>query len=187
VGSKSGRKRAKRSKKAEFSGLTQREGADRLGVSVRWLRELTKEESIPCERQGRTLRYPWPQLREWYNGYLDRVAREKYGPSDLKEEKAGLTRAQRLRAELEYQRTLGNLIEVDVAAEEVKRVTSFLRGRLLNLPGRLGPELVGLKTIAEAVARVDAEVRAILTEIIGGVDGLGNDNGSRRRAKNKSR
>lgn len=183
---KRGNQTTKRPKTPAVSGLTQKETADRLGVSVRWLRDLTKAEEIPCERQGRTLRYLWPGVRDWYNTYLNQIAREKYEPSDLKEERAGLVRVQRHLAELDFQKKEGKLVEVDTAAEEIKRVTSFLRGRLLNLPGRLGPELVGLKTISEAVAIVDREVRETLSEIVGDADNLIEERPSRRKAK-KSR
>ena len=163
--------------------------ADRLGITTRRIRDLVQEEVLTEHRKGGRPSYPWPQVRKEYSEYKDRCAQEKYSTSDeVKRERAGLIRAQRKLAELDLAKKTGLQVDVDIAADEVKRITSFLRARLLNLPGRLGPMMVGLKTVPKAVERLDSAVYEMMQEIASGADELKHDRkptSCKRAAKKK--
>ncbi len=131
--------------------LTQAELAKRLDVTSRWVREL---RGLPREPQG----YPWPECLHWYIEYQ---SDKKAGIADDTEE--GSLELRKLEAEV-------RILEVKLAKEEgsvialddLERLLSAplyrLRAKMLSLPSKWAPSLVGCRTIAEAQARLEAAV-----------------------------
>jgi phage terminase Nu1 subunit (DNA packaging protein) len=147
--------------------LTAKAAAEALGISDRWLRELATRGIIPRQGKGKQVRYPWPEARDAYHEHLRDQGREERTLVDLNAERAELTRVKRLDAELELARKRQELITVADATAIVGQALDMVRARLLNLPGRLGPELVGVTSIPDAVERLDRAVREILTTLQG--------------------
>ena len=131
--------------------ITQAELAKRLDVSSRWIREL---HDMPREPQG----YPWPECLHWFIEYQ---SDKKAGVSAETEE--GSLEIRKMEAEV-------RILEVKLAKEEGSVVTLDdlekllsaplyrLRAKLLALPSKWAPALVGCRTIAEAQSRIEAAV-----------------------------
>ena len=152
--------------------LTPKATADRLGITTRWLAELAKAGCVPKTGKGRNARHPWPGTRKAYDEYLARKAVEALGPLDLKKERAALIRVQRKTAELDLRRKQAELVTATDAAAESARLVEFVRARLLNLPGRFGPQLVGIQRVDDAVAKLDTAVREVMSGLIADADEL---------------
>jgi excisionase family DNA binding protein len=62
----------------EKYGLTVEEAAKKIGVCERKVRGLIAEGKIPHYRIGRSVRIPWPALKQWLeNGGTDGVHNER--------------------------------------------------------------------------------------------------------------
>ena len=155
------RKRPASRKKAGDRWLTPAEAADRLGVTVRWLRSLTKQ-GMPRE-SGRAGRYPWPGVREWYTKHLEQKVIERVQPSSLTDERAAYTRTRRELAEIELRKRQGEVVEIADVSRIWGEFLDKLRAILLNLPATLAPRVVGVKTVRQAMAQLDEGVREILS------------------------
>jgi hypothetical protein len=138
--------------------ITQAELAKRLDVSSRWVREL---KGIPREPQG----YPWPECLHWF---IDYQSDKKAGISAETEE--GSLELRKMEAEV-------RILEVKLAKEEgsvvtlddLERLLSAplyrLRAKLLAMPSKWAPSLVGCRTIAEAQARIEAAVEEAMVAL----------------------
>lgn len=167
--------------------LTPKTTAERLGITTRWLEKLAKAGCVPKTGKGRNARHPWPETRRAYDEYIARKAVEALGPLDLKKERAALIRVQRKTAELDLRRKQAELVTATDAAAESARLVEFVRARLLNLPGRFGPQLVGIQRVDEAVTKLDTAVREVMSGLVAAADELDKPppkrRGTRRPAK----
>ena len=72
--------------------------AERLGISTRWLAELSKRGVLPKTGQDKTARHPWPEVRHAYDEHLRQQGALEATVADLQAERAQLVRVQRERA-----------------------------------------------------------------------------------------
>ena len=114
--------------------------------------------------------------RQWliqYTSHLREVAAARQsadGKLDLVAERAHLTLEQRRIAEIKRREMEGALIEVaEVAAEYAKQLIP-VRDGLMSIPGRLAPVLAANTSTAGVQALLDAEIRAVLTSLVGTAD-----------------
>ena len=150
--------------------LKPKEAAERLGITTRWLAELSKRGTLPKRGSGKQAMHPWPALRDAFNVHLREQGALEATLADLQAERAALVRVQRQTAELDLAVKRRQLVTVDDATAESDRLAQFVRAKLLNLPGRLSPALVGLGTIADAVERLDDGIRETLAELVAQAD-----------------
>lgn len=131
--------------------ITQTELARRLDVTSRWIREL---KGIPREPQG----YPWPECLHWYIEYQ---SDKKAGLSEETEE--GSLEVRKLEAEVrilevKLAKEEGSVIALDDLEQLLSAPLYRLRAKLLAMPSKWAPSLVGCRTIAEAQARLEAAI-----------------------------
>ena len=160
--------------------------AERLGISTRWLAELSKRGVLPKAGQDKTARHPWPEVRHAYDEHLRQQGALEATVADLQAERAALVRVQRETAELELALKRKTLVTVDDATAESDRLSQHIRARLLNMPGRLGPHLVAVPGLAEVVGRLDDGVREALTELVGSADEYQRHKPDRPRVRKKA-
>ena len=72
--------------------LTPKTTAERLGISTRWLGELSKRGVLPKHGRGRQAVHPWPDVRDAYNDYLKQQGALEATVADLQAERAQLVR-----------------------------------------------------------------------------------------------
>lgn len=115
---------------------TANEVAEHLGVSARWVKDLSEQGVLPKAR-GRSGR----DLDECRHRYLNHLRAKVAGEKDeddeldeLKEEKVLLTRAQRQKLDLEYQREIGQLIPAPVLTFVLGKVAPDIAGIMDTIP-----------------------------------------------------
>lgn len=153
--------------------LTQKEVADRLGLTTRTVRRLKDLEEFPLivPEKGHP-RYPWPEWRDAYLDYKRRQLEEEVrpdtegrGPAYRKKE------ADAYLAELRAAEEEGSLIPLEVHEELLAIYLDRIRSILLNIPGSWAPELVDL----ESRAKVNKRLRPLLEELLEDLQAIGDD------------
>ncbi|HEX6925694.1 MAG TPA: hypothetical protein VF167_09690 [Longimicrobiaceae bacterium] len=138
--------------------LTQAELAKRLDVSTRWIREL---RGMPREPQG----YPWPECLHWFIEYQsDKKARIN------EETEEGSLELRKLEAEVrilevKLAKEEGSVVSLDDLEKLLSAPLYRLRAKLLAMPSKWAPALVGCRTIAEAQARLEAAVEEAMRSL----------------------
>lgn len=118
-------------------------------------------EPLNPETEGRTLLYESRDaipLLYAVTGYEEHL--------DLTQERARLARFQGDKAELEAKRLKGELIDVNEAAEVIGAELANVRARLLSLPGKVAPELVGIDDLAVVHSHLQTAIHDALAELV---------------------
>ena len=149
----------------EIRHVGRKELAGWLRVTPIRITQLVEEGVIPKAGRGK---YP---LKQCVTGYLDYLRDRIEGrgrTSELSEEKLLTARLERKRRELEFATTEGSLITVESHEATVTEALDLVRSNLRNLPGSIGPRLVGLDDPRDIVAilapAVDDAMRNIVAE-----------------------
>ena len=122
-----------------------------------------QKEGIPCQADGKHMRYPLVGAVRWC---LDKFARDR-GEGEGGEDGKALSiakqkeiedlmkaRAQRLNAELDLAERQGRTVTVDFMAAFCEEVFGAVMAVIQNAPGDCGDELVGITTVSKARAIV---------------------------------
>lgn len=141
--------------------LTQKETADRLGISPRHVSRLKSQGVLTTlELEGeRWPKYPWPKVRDEWRDYQLRIQeREHRGESEEEILERGRMDPKRRRdlararlAELEVEEKSGRLIPMDVHRRVVEELADLFQAQIDGIPGRWWSELIGLRDQKEAV------------------------------------
>lgn len=141
--------------------IPQKELQEITGLSRPVLAEWANRPGCPKKVvNGRTL-YAWPDWNEW----RFQEGRRSKAPEDVEEAKARKLAAEAELAEIERDRERGLLVPVVDVEREVGVVFDRLRAKLVALPGKWGPMLVGCRTIAEATARLEPAVHDAMADL----------------------
>jgi phage terminase Nu1 subunit (DNA packaging protein) len=114
-----------------------------LNLTDRRIMQLV-QEGMPKQARGR---YDLVKCLEWYVRYLQQavekrsVAAEDGEPINWNVEKARLTRAQALTAEMEYRRKIGELIPAHLVDDKFMTFAGNVHDRFLALPSRIAGRL----------------------------------------------
>ena len=139
--------------------------ADHLDLSVRSVSTLKRAGVFPeAQRAGHDL----DAVRVAYIRHLRESAAGRsaaYGTLDLTAERARLAHAQAEKAERENAVADGKFLEVAVFHLMVTSAFSRVRSKLLAVPSKLAPYLVGIETSAKAQGIVKTEIYAALNEL----------------------
>lgn len=144
---------------------TQQQCAAAFGITTRQLRNL-HESGIPRNQDAS---YPWPDALHWY---IDFKKRERSAGDEAEEKTKRELLHRRLdlevrTAELDLAERERRLVSIDYFEQQTSGLLQRLRARLLNFPSKWAPAMVGLRTIAEAQARLEpaiAEAMQALSE-----------------------
>lgn len=152
---------------AEREDLTQKEAAQRLGISPRHLRRITKSEVVSRNEDGS---YPWPQVRDEHRAHLRSVDDERaagFGDSSYEAARARKTAAQARLAELEVAEREGRLIAIEDMEEMLREPLEKVNVVLKNVPSRQGPALAKAADIplADAKALLSDAIEAVREEL----------------------
>lgn len=93
-------------------------------------------------------------------------SRRRAQTGKLREAMERRTRAQADLAELDLARRRGDLVEVAVVEMMIRNVIAAARGRLLAMPTKLTPLLVGQHSRAVIQARIDKEINDALASLV---------------------
>jgi phage terminase Nu1 subunit (DNA packaging protein) len=169
--------------------LTKAQLVDRFGESAKQV-ERYVAEGMPCTGTGVVRRFPWPEVRNWRDSRVERMAWEaaekKWKPAGDDEVK--LARDQRTIAE-------NKMIQIDLAEREGRVITTAhheavcselgerLRAVLINLPGNYSLDLerlgVPVEKAQEVLERIAADVTSKLRDA---AEEMEDDDSDRARA-----
>jgi len=155
-----------------------------LNVSERRIQQLAKE-GLPKEERGK---YELGKCMLWYIRYLQ-VALEASGRRDsgesefigAREERARLLRAEAELKEMELAQKRGQLVAIaDVEAEYTSLVLS-IKARIMAIPPRLAPEIVGEDSRVMAQAKIEKYCKEALAQLAKADDASGNQDAPNRK------
>lgn len=141
---------------AEMAGL--------LGITPRRLQQLAQIEGFPKTERGQ---YIPPDVIGWYVAYKEAAAKREAQPADLDEARLRKMAAEAALAEYELAEMEGKM----VAVEDIDRILAppltALRAKLLNLPGKLAPQLLACRSLAEIRTLLDTSIAEAMAELQG--------------------
>lgn len=97
--------------------------------------------------------------------YVRHLRESKGGKADLIEERTRLTRIQADRKELELKVAQGKLIDVDIAMSLWGMVVQAIRSKLLALPSKQAPLMLGCNSLSELQDVGEKQVNEVLEEL----------------------
>lgn len=149
--------------------LTRAEVREYLGVSERTLYRLI-DEGLPVEGVGQEARFPWPEARRWYDERLKGQADRVSGPTSYEEAKARRESALASQEELKLAQMRGELMTKTAGLAWYDAACDRLRAQILTLPVKAAPEVVGVKTAAEALRVLEEHAAALMENLHRGDD-----------------
>lgn len=131
-----------------------KELSEALGVTTRRLNQLIRDKIVPDPKDA--------DIKTVIRAYVTFI---KSGSKDLIAERTRLTKVNADRKELMLRRERGELIETDKAMYLWGQVTMVIRSKLLSLPTKLSPLVLGCKNLVEIKAVLEKFIYEILTEL----------------------
>lgn len=136
-----------------------------FGLTPRRIQQLTAEGVIPRSERGQYALVPCVQA---YVGHLRSTIEQTQRETarlDTSDGGQRLKAAQASLAELDLALRTGRVVPVADVERDVGVVFDRLRAKLVALPGKWGPMLVGCRTIAEATARLEPAVHDAMADL----------------------
>lgn len=143
--------------------------AEILGLSIRRVQQLTKDETIRQQRRGR---YVLGEAVQDYikfvrsNDTMRGTATALAPETSYNVEKAGLTRIQKEQAELKLKNAKGEVHRSEDIKALVGGMIVTTRSRLLDIPNKLGPKLLGKKDLDAVKDAIEAEIVLALQSLV---------------------
>ena len=149
----------------EVQYVGRKELASWLKLTTMRITQLVEEGVIPRAGRGK---YPLKLCLQGYIDHLRAMAEGRGRTTELADEKLLTARLERRRRELEFAEAEGSLITVQAHESAITEALDLVRSNLRNLPGSVGPRLVGLDDARDVVAilapAVDDAMRSIVAE-----------------------
>lgn len=150
--------------------VTTSELADWLRCDESTVRDYTSRGVIAALKRGR---YPLRESVASVVSHLRAVAamraHAKSGaeddPNDLTQQRALLANAQRRKLEREERIALGQLLDSSEAERAWFEQLRSVRDALMNIPDRIGPQLVGVDNLHDVRQLLLTEITAVCTEL----------------------
>ncbi len=149
--------------------LSQKAFGALFGLTSRHVYNLV-QDGLPREVEGNRVYIPVPAGPRWYVEWKA----NKLAPtvSDEKKSLTALKLEVEIRiAQLELAKAEGKAVDLDYLEQQIEAIAQRVRARLLAVPGKYAPAMVGLRNIAEAQARLEA----IIAEIMAALSETGED------------
>jgi hypothetical protein len=136
--------------------------ADALGITAQAIGMWASRPGCPMRTANGKRFYKWPDFPRWREKELERQAKSEAAPKSGKDSMERKLAAEARMAEIELAAIEGKYVTVEDAARSVEGMLEQLRAQLLTLPQRWSPNLVGVKTVPDALQRLEAAVRETL-------------------------
>ena len=132
-----------------------------FGITSRQYRKHAIEDGAPSVIRGKIDIF---QACKWLIGYYRALAKGQ-GSLSLTDERTRLTKITADRKELQLKEEKGELINTMEAMEAWGIVCQAIRSKVLSMPSKLAPLILGIKTISEIKEITEKFMREVLTEI----------------------
>lgn len=159
--------------------VNQTELARRLALTPRQIRNL-HEHGLPHRRDGRSVLYPWPEVRDWYTKFKQEEDRRRRGGGqelNLQHEKARKLAADAEKAEMELAKARGELIHIEDVEGLVRRPLEQVAAALGNAPSRYASDLaeeadlkipIAMRMLEDILRSVREDLRRAIHEVEAG-------------------
>lgn len=141
------------------------EAGKRLGISAQAVGMWAKRPGAPVVEVKGKPRLVWPDFPRWREKELERQAKTEAAPTTFDEAKTRKIAAEAELAELELAKERGSLIPIALHGERLAKILERVRARLVAIPGKVAPRLVGVASATEAQAMVNEAVAESLEEL----------------------
>jgi hypothetical protein len=142
--------------------VSAKEAARRLGMTDAAVGQWGAKPGAPTEVRAGRRWYHWPRFPIWYRTELQRN-REK--PTTFEDARTRKMIAEAELAEIELAKARAEALAVSDMESLVATDYAKVRAGLQSMPGKLAPEVVGLKTVAEAIRKIDPLVREVMENL----------------------
>lgn len=120
--------------------------------------------------QVKTGKYPWPEIHRWLLEQVERRGKESARPATEDEARKRKLAAEAELAELELAKQRGQLMTVEQYEEVVGAAFARVAAQLKSAPTKFAPHVVHLKTLPEAVTKLQIVADEILEDLHRGTD-----------------
>jgi phage terminase Nu1 subunit (DNA packaging protein) len=145
--------------------VTQKELCELMGLKERQVATLCARPGAPQKRQGTKWVYAWPGFVRWYGDERERAGRDKARPATEDEARKRKLAAEAELAELDLATQRKELMTVEQFDKLVSETFARVAAQLKTAPTKYAPDVLGVKTLPEAVARLDTVFRDALDEL----------------------
>lgn len=161
---------------AKEKGQTADQVAAFCDITVRRVQQLAREQVFPKLGRGR---YPLLRCVRAYIGMLRKQIEQKSQQwGTLEEARTRKTQAEAQLAELHLAREEGQLLTLSDYQRKIDEPLERLRAKLLNMPSKYAPQLVGCRTVQEAMLRMEAAVHEAMQAMSETGDEIDDDAGA---------
>ncbi len=130
-----------------------------FGLTVRRVQQLAKEGIIPKPKRNQ---YDLLGCIQAYIKYLQSLATES---SEGKKEQARLTKIRADMAQLEFEMKAGRVVVAEEVQDELEKMLTAFRAKLLSLPSDVAPSVAGETEIAGIKIVLDQAVEEAILEL----------------------
>ena len=152
----------------DLKRLTLQQTAALLCLSTRQVNNLVGKGVITKQGSGKTSRYVWSEV---FDGYLsDRLAQLR-GPKSNEdvdnqaEAELRRTNADARLKELKADEMEGKLVDIAFVGTTLRNIYTNARARLVAMPSKLTPQLVGVDSPPKVKAIVEKETNQVIEEL----------------------
>ena len=134
-----------------------------LGISPRWVLQLTKDGVLEKESSGKYLLGKSVRAYILYKGGGSENITAS--PKELLAERIKLTRAKAVKEDLEARLMEGELLDGEVVGEELLSLVNAFKTKIRALPTKLAPRILGLTEEAQVQAVMKGTIDEALREL----------------------
>jgi phage terminase Nu1 subunit (DNA packaging protein) len=137
--------------------VTQQAYADHLGISRQAVNKMVRDGRIPSQHgrinpEEADLALAPTDAQTGENTLAEAIRRKEWALAGLRE--------------LELQRKSAEVVDVAYVAKTQGQINANVRARLLAIPVRLAPRVVGISSPAKIKAILEAEIRQVCEELV---------------------
>ncbi len=169
---------AKTEQSEKLTMLSGQDVAELLGVTVQTVRNWMNSKGLPFKDGQRGRLMQWPEVLEWYvemrkseDGKKGKIATPP--PTDPTAPPESMDSALRRRAvaeanlkELDLAERVGEVVSIEDVERNIAAVALNIQNKILAIPTRLTPRLVGIDDRNQIRALLDAEMHLICNELV---------------------
>lgn len=136
--------------------------AEILGVTTRWIQQLTKDGILIQESRGK---FHLPENIQRYIQYIENMHEDDGQQIDYNKEKALHERAKRKIAEMDLAEKEQTLIQVDEVEKLLEKMVGLFKARCLTIPSKVSPLVQYETELPVIVGLLKKEVHGALQEL----------------------
>jgi len=132
-----------------------------FGITDRRYRQMADEDIVPRVEKGKI---DFVSATKALIDYYRRLS-EGQGSFSLTDERTRLTRINADRKELDLKIVQGELIHVDIAMQQWGQVVMTIRSKLLAIPTKLSPLVLGCQNLPEIKETIERSIHEVMSEL----------------------